>query len=57
MLGRSSNCKRGEGLVSIGRSAMCIYNCSMESPRERRRLDRERRRSHHENVDLRCSER
>ena len=45
-----------EGLVSIGESAMCIYNCSIESPRERRRLDRERRHSHHENVDLRRTE-
>ena len=61
-LGRPSNCKHGEGLVNIGRSATCIYNCSMkslgllESPRERRRLDRKRRRSHDENVDLRHSE-
>ena len=36
---------------------MYIYNCNMESPRERRRrLDRERRRSHHENVNFRHSE-
>ena len=38
LLGRPSNCKQEEGLVCVGRSA-----CSMESPRKRRRLDRERR--------------
>ena len=32
LLGRPSNCKQGEGLISICRSATCIYNCSMESP-------------------------
>ena len=32
LLGIPSNCKQGEGLISKGRSATCIYNCSMESP-------------------------
>ena len=57
LLSRPSNCKWGEGQVSKGGSATCIYSCSMKSPRERRRPDRESRRSHHENVGLRCFER
>ena len=58
LLGRPSNCKRGEGLARVGGSPTCMCS-SMESPIERRRrLDRERRRrSRHDNVDLRHSER
>ena len=55
LLGRPSNCKRWEGLASVGGSPACTCS-SMESQIES--LDRERRRrSRHDNVDLRRSER